>query len=141
MFWFSHYVNTLKWHHDFLFSKTISTKTTRRQLNGVKCPVAEFVCFFFFFCCMHDYTVKPLNSWHLRILKNVSVIKMCPLMGGSLTKISIFGTKNFVKYIQDMSAIWDVHYWEVLLSTVFFYCLDNSSGIKTYSGSEKILNL
>ena len=66
---------------------------------------------------------------------------MCPLMGGSLTKISIFGTKHFVKYIRDMSAIWDVHYWEVLLSTVFFYCLDNSSGIKTYSGSEKILNL
>ena len=43
-------------------------------------------------------TVKPLNSGHLRVLKNLSVIKRCPLLGGSLTKIVTFGTKHFVRY-------------------------------------------
>ena len=43
-------------------------------------------------------TVKPLNSGHLRALKNLSVIKRCPLLGGSLTKIVTFGTKHFVRY-------------------------------------------
>ena len=41
-------------------------------------------------------TVKPLNSGHLRFLKNLSVIKRCPLLGGSLTEIVTFGTKHFV---------------------------------------------
>ena len=37
-------------------------------------------------------------------------------MGGSLTKIVTFGTKNFLSAIQGMSAIWDdVRCWEVLL--------------------------
>ena len=43
-------------------------------------------------------TVKPLNSGHLRVLKNLSVIKRFPLLGGSLTKIVTFGTKHFVRY-------------------------------------------
>ena len=43
-------------------------------------------------------TVKPLNSGNLRVLKNLSVIKRCPLLGGSLTKIVTFETKNFVHY-------------------------------------------
>ena len=43
-------------------------------------------------------TVKPLNSGHLRVFKNLSVIKRCPLLGGSLTKIVIFGTKHFLHY-------------------------------------------
>ena len=43
-------------------------------------------------------TVKPLNSGHLRVLKNLSVIKRCPLLGGSLTKIVTFGTKHVVRY-------------------------------------------
>ena len=43
-------------------------------------------------------TVKPLNSGHLLVLKNLSVIKRCPLLGGSLTKIFTFGTKHFVCY-------------------------------------------
>ena len=42
--------------------------------------------------------VKPLNSGYLRVLKNVSVIKRCPLLGGSLTKIVTFETKHFVRY-------------------------------------------
>ena len=43
-------------------------------------------------------TVKVLNSGHLRIFKNFSVIKRCPLLGCSLTKIVTFGTKYFVRY-------------------------------------------
>ena len=42
--------------------------------------------------------MKPLNSGHLWVFKNVSVIKRCPLMGGKLTKIVTFGTTNFVRY-------------------------------------------
>ena len=45
-----------------------------------------------------DIIVKPLNSGHLRFLKNLSVIKRCPLLGGSLTKIVTFETKHFVHY-------------------------------------------
>ena len=44
------------------------------------------------------YTVKPLNSRHLRVLKNLSVIKRCPLLGGCLIVILTFGTKHFVCY-------------------------------------------
>ena len=47
----------------------------------------------FFYC-----TVKPLNSGHLRVLKNLSVIKRCPLLASSLTKIVIYRTKHFVCY-------------------------------------------
>ena len=43
-------------------------------------------------------TVKPLTSGHLRVLKNLFVIKTCPLLGGSFTKIAIFGTIHFVRY-------------------------------------------
>ena len=42
--------------------------------------------------------MKPLNSGHLWIFKNVSVINRCPLMGDKLTKIVKFGTTNFVRY-------------------------------------------
>ena len=43
-------------------------------------------------------TVKPLNSGHLRVLKNVSVIERYPLLGGNLKKVATFGTKCFVRY-------------------------------------------
>ena len=43
-------------------------------------------------------TVKPLNSGHLRVLKNLSVIESCPLLGGNFKKIVTFGTKTFVLY-------------------------------------------
>ena len=42
-------------------------------------------------------TVKPLNSGHLQGLKKLSVIKRCPLLGGSLTNIITFGIKHFVR--------------------------------------------
>ena len=42
--------------------------------------------------------MKPLNSGHLRLLKNVSVIERCPLLGGNLKKISHFGTKRIIRY-------------------------------------------
>ena len=42
--------------------------------------------------------VKPLNREHLQLLKNSSVIKKWPLLGVSLTKIVIFGTKRFLCY-------------------------------------------
>ena len=38
--------------------------------------------------------MKPLNSVHLLVLKNLSVIKRCPLLGGSLTKTVTFWTKH-----------------------------------------------
>ena len=44
------------------------------------------------------YTVKRLNRKHLRVLKNLSVIKRCLLLGASLTKIVSFRTKYFVHY-------------------------------------------
>ena len=37
-------------------------------------------------------TVKHLNSGHLRVLKNLSVIERCPLLGGYLKRIVTFGT-------------------------------------------------
>ena len=59
-------------------------------------------------------TVKALNSGHLEVLQNLSVIKRCPLSGGSLTNIVIFGNKTFFA-IQGMSSIWDIRYWEISL--------------------------
>ena len=38
------------------------------------------------------------NSGHLRVLKNLSVIKRCPLLRGSLTEVVTFGTEHFVGY-------------------------------------------
>ena len=43
-------------------------------------------------------TKKPLNRGHLWVLKNLSIIKRCPLLGGSLTKIVTIETKHFVHY-------------------------------------------
>ena len=43
-------------------------------------------------------TVKTLNSGHLLVLKNLSVFKRCPPLGGSLTEIVTFGTKHFARY-------------------------------------------
>ena len=63
------------------------------------------------------YTVKPLNSGHLRILKNLSVIKRCSLLGGNSKKIVAFGL-NILSTIQGMSAIWDVRHWEASLYIV-----------------------
>ena len=42
--------------------------------------------------------IKPLNSGHLRVFKNLSIIKRCSLLGDSLTKIVIFVTNHFVRY-------------------------------------------
>ena len=58
--------------------------------------------------------MKPLNSGHLRSLKNVSVIERCPLLGGNLKKISTFATKGFVGYS------WHVRYLGCPLLGGFF---------------------
>ena len=34
---------------------------------------------------------------HLRVLKNLSVIERCPLLGGNLKKIVTFGTSLFIR--------------------------------------------
>ena len=47
---------------------------------------------------IYNNTVKPLNSGHLWVLKNVSVIERCLLLGGNLKKIVTFGAKHFVRY-------------------------------------------
>ena len=67
-------------------------------------------------------TVKPLHSGHLRVLKNLSVIKKCPLFGGSLRMINTFANKHFSRYSVHV-AISDVRYWEVSLH--IFYCINN----------------
>ena len=61
-------------------------------------------------CFSIDYTVKSLNSGLLWVLKDLSVIKRYSLLEVSLK----FGT-NILPAVQDMSAIWDVRYWEVSL--------------------------
>ena len=47
---------------------------------------------------IRPHPVKPLNSGNLQVLKNLSFIKRCPLLGGSLKKIVTFRTKHFVRY-------------------------------------------
>ena len=59
-------------------------------------------------------TVKPLNSGHLRVLRNLSVIERCLLLGGNLKKTVTFGTNCFVCYSRHI-AIWNVRYWETSL--------------------------
>ena len=71
-------------------------------LGDTYCLNSMFIFDFIF------YTMKHQNSGHIRVLKNLSVIKRCPLLGGSLKKIVTFGTKYFVDY-------WDVRYWEISL--------------------------
>ena len=69
--------------------------------------------------------VKPLNSGHLRLLKKLSVIKRCLLLGGSLTKIVVFETKHFVRYLGCpllggfTVIIWDKKLWLVFLNRNF----------------------
>ena len=63
--------------------------------------------------------MKPLNSGHLRVLKNVSFIERCPLLRGNLKKLSHLGL-NVLPAIHGMSAIWDVRYWEVSLYGIKF---------------------
>ena len=54
-------------------------------------------------------TVKPLNSGHVQVLKNLSVIERCPLLGGNLQKIVTFGAKCFFRYL------WHIRYLECQL--------------------------
>ena len=42
--------------------------------------------------------MKPQNSGNLPVLKNVSIIENCSLLGGNVRKIVTFGTKHFVRY-------------------------------------------
>ena len=54
-------------------------------------------------------TVKPLNRGDPRVLKFLSVIERCLLLGGNLKKIVTFGTKCFVRYS------WHAHFLGCLL--------------------------
>ena len=42
--------------------------------------------------CNEENTVKTLNSGQIRVLKNLSVIERCSLLGGNLKRIVLFGT-------------------------------------------------
>ena len=44
--------------------------------------------------------MKPLNSEHPQVFKNLSVIESCPLLRGNLKKIATFGTNCFVHYLR-----------------------------------------
>ena len=58
-------------------------------------------------------TVKPLNSGQLRVLKKLSVIQRCSLLGENFKKIVTFGAQSFVRYS------WHVHYLECPLQGGF----------------------
>ena len=74
--------------HSFFFQYDPFLLNEKSQIKKVTKHVLH--CFVFW--------VKPPNIGHLRVFKNVSVIKRCPLLGGSLTNIVTFGTKHFVRY-------------------------------------------
>ena len=59
------------------------------------------------------FTVKPLNTTHLRVLKYLSVTERCPLLGGNFIEIVTFGSKCFDRYS------WHVRYLGCLLFGVF----------------------
>ena len=66
------------------------------------------------------YTVKPLNSRHLRVLKKLFVIERFRLLEGDLKKIDTFGTKRFV------CSSWHVRYLGCpLLGVSLYNILDN----------------
>ena len=46
------------------------------------------------------YKVKPLKSGHLQVLKNLSIIEGCLVLGVNLKSNVTFGTKCFVHYSQ-----------------------------------------
>ena len=54
-------------------------------------------------------TVKPMNNGHLHVLKNLSVIERCPLLGGNLKNIVTFGTKHFVRYSRHVRYLYSRH--------------------------------
>ena len=87
-------------------------------------------------------TVKPLNSGHLRLLKSLPVIKRCPLLGGSLTNIVIFGTIHFVRYLRHVrySRCPLLTYFPVFQKNVksrvfsgFYVCSLTSASVNTYA--------
>ena len=55
-------------------------------------------CIFFLSFILYRRHYLYLNSGHLRVLKNLSVIERCPLLGDNFKKIVTFGTKPFVRY-------------------------------------------
>ena len=73
---------------------------------------------------------KPLSSGNLQVLKILSVIDSCPLLGGKLKKTVTFGTERSVRYSRHFRCLgcpllgsftigmfhyWDAHYWDVSL--------------------------
>ena len=59
------------------------------------------------------YTVKTLNSGHLRVLKNLSIIESCSLLGGKLSKLCpLFGMSAIgrfhcmIKQSTNFSKLW-----------------------------------
>ena len=76
-----------------------------------------------------DNTVKPLNSEHLWVLKNLSAIERCLLLGGNFKKIYPFGTKCFVRYLWHVRYL-DVRYWDISLyitSETYLFTKNESS--------------
>ena len=59
------------------------------------------------------FTVKPLNTTHLRVLKHLSVIERCPLLGGNFKKIVTLESNGFDRYS------WHVRYSGCPLLGVF----------------------
>ena len=90
-------------------------------------------------------TVKPLNSEHLWVLKNLSAIERCLLLGGNFKKIYPFGTKCFVRYLWHVRYL-DVRYWDISLyitSETYLFTKNESSiskhNVKEFYNSPLIL--
>ena len=82
---------------------------------------------------------KPLNSGHLRLLKDLSVIERCPLLRGNLKKISHLRL-NTLSTIQGMSAIWDVRYWEVSVYISVFLDIAKFADFRWKSADVSVLS-
>ena len=96
-------------YRDKNFKRTLLKISLFRYIIFIHCFTNFFTTVWPCSKCVNTSTVKPLNSGHLRVLKNLSVVKRCPLLGGSLTKMVTLGTKHFVRYSRY------VCYWEVSL--------------------------
>ena len=95
----------------FLF---INKTLPLNNLKARKAINAKFQCLLFVLRWSYIFYSKPLNSGHLRALKN------CPLLWGGrywkviIKRLSYLGLKVLFA-IHGMSTIWDVRYWEVSL--------------------------
>ena len=105
-----YFVLVLVFSKDFQLQPELSQAQTDADQEKSSLPSAELEdwypsCDMLKFILRFINKVKAVNSGHLRVLKYLSVIERCPLLGVNLKKIVIFGTLRFVCYL------WHVRYF------------------------------